>query len=282
MPASLNPGGSSLFGNGSGKGASSAENSIANSQVNFMNTLQQDFGTAFAGQQNILNGLSKAASSILAGGPSQFGFSAPEVSALNTTATTSNAAATRNAMTVAGEQQAASGGGANLPTGAQGSRQSQIAEQSGENLSQNLLGIQEAGYNAGRQNYQNAEQTLLGTAGEENPSSYAGAANTAASNAFSSADTIQKQNQAANPWPAVGGLVGSLAGTALNMVAPGAGTALQAIGGFAKSGNQSLAQNNPIGPGMNQAYGDSSYLIPEQPMQNLDMSLYGSSYNPSS
>lgn len=229
---------SNLFGSGSSKGASAGENNIANSQTTFMNTLQKDFGTAFAGQQNILNGLSKAASSVLAGGPSQFGFSAPETTALNTMATTSNAAASRNAMTVAGEQ-GATGGGANLPTGANGARQAEIAEQSGQNLSQSLLGIQEAGYNAGRQNYQNAEGTLLGTANAENPNGLASSANNAGESAFGSADAIQKQNQAASPWGQVGGLVGSLAGVALNSFLPGAGTALSGLGGLAQKSGQS-------------------------------------------
>lgn len=270
MP-SVAPASGNLFGSGSSKGASGAENSIANSQTSFMNTLQQDFGTAFAGQQNILNSLSKSATNVLNGGPSQFGFSAPEVSALNTMATTSNAAAARNAMTIAGEQGAASGGGANLPTGAQGARQAQIAETSGQNLSQSLLGIQEAGYQQGNKNYTNAEQTLLGTAGEENPSSLAGQANQAGSTAFNSADTIQKQNAAASPWAQVGGLVGSLAGTALNVATGGMSglvggglSALGNIGNYASAGNQQLAQNNPMGPGMNMAYGDDSYLIPNQ------------------
>jgi hypothetical protein len=274
MPSVAPSGGSNLFGNGSTKGASAGENSIANSQTNFMNTLQQDFGTAFAGQQNILNGLTKSAQSISAAGPSQFGFSAPELTALNTMATTSNAVGTRNAMTAAGANAAATGGGANLPTGAQGAQNAQIAEQSGQNLSQSLLGIQEAGYNTGRQNYQNANQTLLGVANAENPSGLAGQANQAGSEAFNSANTIQKQNQAASPWAQVGGLVGSLAGAGLNMLAPGAGAgvgALSSIGNFASAGNAALAQNNPMGPGMNMAYGDNSYLI--QP---------DSSYSPSS
>lgn len=267
---------SNLFGSGSSKGASAGENQIAGAQTDFMKTLQQDFGTAFAGQQNILNGLSKSATNILQGGPSQFGFSAPEVSALNTMATTSNATAARNAMTVAGEQQAASGGGANLPTGAQGARQAEIAQESGQNLSQNLLGIQEAGYNAGRQNYQNAESTLTNVAGLENPQGLAGAANNAGEAAFGSADTIQKQNQAASPWGQVGGLVGSLAGTALNMFAPGSGSALGALSQKVGQSNQNFQNSytpQSIAPGLDPS-------IPYQPMQNLDMSLYGSSYSP--
>jgi len=224
---------SSLFGTGSSKGASGAENAIGNSQYDFMQTLQRDFGTTFAGQQNILQGLTKAATNILQAGPSQFGFSAPETTALKTMATTQGAVATRNAMTAAAEVAAAQGGGANLPTGAAGARQAQIAQAGAEDTSQNLLGIQEAGYQAGRQNYYNAEDTLSKAASIENPAALGSEANTAGTNAFNTAYNIQKQNQAASPWGQVGGLVGSLAGTALNMIAPGAGTALGAIGSFA-------------------------------------------------
>lgn len=258
--------GTSLFGSAKKGGATAAETQTGQSQYDFMQQLQKDFGTSFAGQQNIINGLTKSAQSIVAGGPSQFGFSAPELAALKSQAINANAIAARNAMTVAAQQAAAQGGGANLPAGAQGARQAQIGLQAGENLSNNLLGIQEAGYQAGRQNYQDAERTMEAAGQLENPSVYASQANNAGAEAFSSAKTIQEQNQAASPWGQVGGLVGSLAGTALNMVAPGAGTALGKLGGFVSRGNQNIAgmptSSAPITPPQ----------IGYEPMQSLDLS----------
>jgi len=272
--------GSNLFGSGSSKGASKAENQIGNAQVDFMQTLQQDFGTAFAGQQNILNGLAKAATNILQAGPSQFGFSAPETTALNTMATTQGAVATRNAMTAAAQAAAATGGGSNLPTGAAGARQAQIAQQGAENISNNLLGIQEAGYEAGRKNYENAADTLVKTAGLENPAGIGSEANTAGNNAFNSAYNIQKQNQAASPWAQVGGLVGSLAGTALNAFMPGMGSLVEGgLGGLASKAGNSQAN-------FNQTYqmpsaGVDPGIISNVPYQSLDLSNLGSGlYSP--
>jgi hypothetical protein len=111
------------------KGASSQQTGIANSQQNFMNTLQQDFGTAFSGQQNILNSLTSNLTGILNAGPSQYGFSAPEESALNTLATSGNAQQYANAKAAAGQAAAAAGGGnAVIPTSAASQQQAGIAE----------------------------------------------------------------------------------------------------------------------------------------------------------
>jgi hypothetical protein len=219
-----------LFGPSGSKGASQAENTIANDQTSFMQTLQKDFGTTFANQQNVLNALNQSLSKTLAGGPSQYGFSAPENAALNTRATTLAMQTYRNSLQATrAAQAAAGGGGATLPTGAAAGPEAQLAQATGENLSNNLLGIQEKGYEVGRQNYGQAVSGLTNVAQLENPQSYANPANTASQNAFGMANTIQQQNQAANPWPQIGGLAGSLAGTALNMVAPGAGTALSSL-----------------------------------------------------
>jgi hypothetical protein len=207
-----------------GNGASKGQTDIAASQKNFASSLQADFGTAFAGQQNILNGLTKSLTSTLAGGPSQFGFSEPENTAMKTLATSANSQAYQNAKAAAGEAAAAAGGGgAVLPTGSQGQTQADLALKTAQNQSNSLLGIQEAGYKQGNANYNEAVSGLQGTASLENPNGLASNANSAGNDAFNSATTIQKTNAAASPWAQVGGLVGSLGGAALNAFVPGAG-----------------------------------------------------------
>lgn len=207
-----------------GKGASNQQQAISNSQQDFMKTLQQDFGKSFSGQQNIINSLTKSLTDTLNAGPSQFGFSTPETTALNTLATTQNAQAYRQAAQVAGERAAASGvSNAQLPTGAAQKPQAELALQAGENKSNQLLGIQEAGYRQGAENYKEAVSGLTSAASLENPSGLASTANSAGNSAFGSATEINKENQAASPWSQVGGLVGSLAGAALNAYLPGAG-----------------------------------------------------------
>ena len=208
-----------------GKGASAQQNQIASSQQNFMGTLQNDFGTAFAGQQNILNGLNTSLKNTLAAGPSQFGFSTPQLTALNTLATNSNAQAYQNARAAAGAAaQDAGGGNTVLPTGASAANAATLAEQSGQNTSNALLGIQEAGYKQGTENYNESVSGLNRVAETENPTAFASDANNAGGEAFGSATTIQKTNQAASPWPQLGGLVGSLGGSLLNKYLPGSST----------------------------------------------------------
>lgn len=203
-----------------GKGASASQNQIEGSQQSFQNTLMNDFGTAFSGQQNIINGLTTSFNKTLAAGPSQFGFSTPETTALNTQATSGVASAYQNARAAAGEAAAASGGSSMLPSGAASQNQAQAAQAAAQSQSNALLGIQEAGYKQGNANYNEAAAGLQGAAGLENPNGLASNANTAGSDAASTASTIQKENAAASPWAQVGGLVGSLGGAAISAFVP--------------------------------------------------------------
>lgn len=214
------------------KGAGSQLTGIGQSQQSFMNTLQQDFGTAFSGQQSILNNLSSTLSSTLANGPGQYGFSAPETAALNTQATSGTAAQTRNAQQAAGEASAAqNGGNAVLPNNAAAQTQAGIAQAGAQQTSNQLLGIKEAGYQQGNQNYNTALSGLTNVAGLENPTGVAGAANTAGSGAAGTATTVQNLNNAASPWNVAGGILGGLASTALNFALPGAGSILGGASG---------------------------------------------------
>ena len=254
----------------SDKEASPGQTSIAGSQKNFMTSLQNDFGTAFAGSQNIINGLTKAMQTSLAAGPSQFGFSAPETTALNTLATTANATAYRNARAAAGASAAAAGGSSYLPSGGQNQIQADLAAKFAENQSNQLLGIQEAGYKQGNENFNNAAKNLEETASLENPTGLASAANQAGNDAFGSATTLFKQKQAASPWSQLGGLAGSLAGAGLNMLVPGAGSLLSAGVGSITKGQQSAdvsqgysnAQDMDSGGGSDQIYANTINTLP--------------------
>ena len=219
------------------KGATAAENSIAGSQQNFMNTLQQSFGTAFSSQQNILNGLTKSLNTTLAAGPSQYGFSQAETQALNTQATSGTAAQYQSAKAAAGEASAAAGGGnAVLPNNAAATTQAGIAQGAAQQESNQLLGIQEAGWQQGTANYNEAVSGLNQVASTENPNGLAGSANSAGSAAFGSASQIQQQNQAASPWGEVGGLVGSLGGAFLGGLGGGLGKSVFGGGGSSGGG----------------------------------------------
>jgi hypothetical protein len=251
---------------GNKKGASAQQNSIANSQTNFMSTLMQNAQQAFAGSQNIINGITKAVQNTISAGPSQFGFSAPELTALNTTTTSANAQAYQNARAAAGENLAATGEGANLPSGSQSGVQANLAEEAAQNQSNSLLGIQEAGYKQGVQNYNEALSADISAGNLENPAGEANAATGAGEAASSSANTIQKANAAASPWAQIGGLVGSLGGAALNAFVPGAGTAPGAASGLISGAN---ASGNVAASQLNGSEAPPDLSIPQQDYQNF-------------
>jgi hypothetical protein len=247
-----------------GKSSTPGQQQIAGSQHQFMDTLQSDFGTAFSGQQNIISGLTKSLQTTLAAGPSQYGFSAPQTTALDTLATTQNATNYAQAKAAAAQASAAAGGSSILPTGAAAGTQAQIASNAANAQSNAILGIQEKGYEQGNANYQSAVKNLQGTAGLENPSGLAGEANTAGNDAFGSATTLFKQELAANPLPQVGGLVGSLAGAAVNAFAPGVGSILTSgLSGSGTTGSlnsQFQSAQNSATPGYEppSGFGDNS------------------------
>lgn len=253
-------------------GATPEQTSIGNSQTSFMDTLQKDFGTAFAGQQNILNGLTKSLQTTLAGGPGQYGFSTPETTALNTLATTGNASQYQNARAAAGEAAAAAGGGgALLPTGANAANQATIASNAATNQSNSLLGIQEAGYKQGNQNYNESVSGLSNVAQLENPNALAGSANQAGEQAASTAAQIQKENAASSPWSMVGGLVGSLASAGLAAATGGASAAIPALTGAAGTLGKAVGASNQQGLDTISPTSNSldNYQIPFEDIQNF-------------
>jgi hypothetical protein len=191
------------------KGASAGETAVATQQQNLGSTLGQDYGTTFGEQQGTLQNLTNSLTSTLKAGPGQYGFSAPEDTALRTQADSGTAASYQAAKQATGEASAAQGGGnAVLPSGEAGALNAQNANAAAAQQSSQQLGITNAGYQQGEQNYQNAEQGLDTVSQIENPNSYASNANSANSGAFSSQNTITQQNNAANPWNIGLGLLG--------------------------------------------------------------------------
>lgn len=191
-------------------GPSSQESAIASEQQSFYETLQSNYDQMFAGQQQILQSLQNTFAPILAAGPNQYGFSPAENSALNSQATNQTASNYQAAATAVGAQDAAQGGGNQfLPAGGNTQRQQQVANAAAQQESNQQLGITEAGYQQGRANFQTAASALGSTAAMMNPTSYASAANSAGTSAFSSANTIWQQKQAM--WNFLGGILGGAA-----------------------------------------------------------------------
>lgn len=194
------------------KGASSAQTNLANSQSNFYNTLQTDYSTQFGQQSAILGSLQKTLSPIVNAGPNQFGFSAAQTNNLNSSAIQNTAQGYANASQALKENQAASGGGNTLlPNGAQSAQQGALASSAANNQSNQLLGIQQAGYQQGNANFNNAVGQLGGVAAQYNPTGFSNSATGAGNAAASEQNTITQENNAASPWNLVGGILGGAA-----------------------------------------------------------------------
>ena len=221
------------------KGASTQQTQEANSGQQFAQIVQQDFSQYFAGQANILSSLNNTLSPIIAAGPNQFGFSQGETNTLNSQAIQGTGQQYNNASRALAANQAAQGGGnIALPSGANAAQQAGLAAAEANQASSQLLGIQEQGYATGRQNFNNAVGQEGAVAGMYNPSSIAGQANTAGSNAFSAATTVQKMNNEAQNqlWSTIGGIAGGIGGAILGM--PGIGAKLgSGIGSLASGGD---------------------------------------------
>jgi hypothetical protein len=209
------------------KGASSAQENLANQQAQFYSTMTQDYGQQFANQSSILSALNNSLSPIIAAGPNQYGFSAGQTANLNSQAIQGTGQQYANASRALGQQQAAQGGGNSyLPTGAQSAQQASLASSAANQASNQLLGIQQAGYQQGYNQYQSAIGQLGGVASQYNPTGYAGQATGAGSSAFNSATQVQQMNNAASPWNLVGGILGGAVGAGLDAFTGGVGGSL--------------------------------------------------------
>ncbi|MGH9537364.1 MAG: hypothetical protein ACRD3H_05555 [Terriglobales bacterium] len=222
------------------KGADATEKAIADQQSQFYNQLQTNYQTQFAGQSAILKSITDAFTPILNAGPSQQGFSAQELAAMRTQADTGTAQAYQNAKQATGEALAAQGGGNTfLPSATKAGIMANTANQAAAQQAQQQLGITQANYEQGRQNFLSAANVLSGPNGVAsmmNPLGYAGSATNAGDSAFSSANTVYQQNKAASQglWGELGGIAGGIAGSFIGMPGLGAqaGSSLgSALGG---------------------------------------------------
>lgn len=205
------------------KDQAAAQAGLAKKQAAFYDVMTSSYNKMFAGQTAILDSLQKAFAPILAKGPSQFGFSKAEESALRTQASESTAANYDMAKKAVAEGQAAVSGDSFIPKGSDAQIRAQLASKAAEVESQEQLGITAAGFNQGRANFAQAAGALGGVASIQNPLGYSGAstgaggaATGANEAAFRDYTTIYEENKADSPWNMVGGLLGGALGAGLN------------------------------------------------------------------
>jgi hypothetical protein len=180
-----------------GCGPSANMGRLEGSEQGFMNTLQANYATNFAEQQAVLNHINGVLNPIVGAGPSQTGFSPSERAALNTQAvdtTAANAAAAERA--VGTETAGRNDSGNNPESGVDQALKAGVASSAAGQLSNEELGITEADYATGRQNFENAVAGEEGVSGQEGSgaSSTMSGANQANEEAFSEANTINEES----------------------------------------------------------------------------------------
>ena len=228
------------------KGASSQQTALADSQTAFYNQMTQDYSQQFASQNAILSTLQNTLNPIIAAGPNQFGYNQAETNTLNSQAIQGTGLQYANAQKALAENQAAQGGGnALLPSGVNAQQEQQVASAYAGQASNQLLGIQNAGYQQGYNTYESAISQLGSVASEYNPTGYSNSANSSGQAADSEANAVAQANNAASPWNLVGGILGGAASTGLDALTGGLGGAAgSALGGMF---NSSSSASGPYG-----------------------------------
>jgi hypothetical protein len=232
------------------KGGPSADQSASMASMNALrDILTSNYKTAFSNQSAILKAVQGVLDPILQGGINQFGFSKPEETAMRTQVSEGTAQSYASAKKAISEQMAARGGGNTLlPSGAEESIQAGLAGEAARTESGQQLGITEAGYEKGRQNFLAATSGEMGVAQAYNPLGYANLADQAAKGSFDMSTQLYKQKQAASPWGTIGGLAGGLLGAMAGPIGSAAGQKVGSWLGGSSSGSYSGMDNpNPFG-----------------------------------
>jgi hypothetical protein len=223
---------SSLFGEetaGQEQAAAQTE-SLGNA---FSSAFQQYLGAQSATFQN----LSNIWTPIAEAGPTQQGFGAQELAAMNTQAQQGVGQNYNEAEQNLNLAESTRGGGNQvLPTGAASAQQAGLAAAAANQSSNASLAITNANYAQGRQNWQQATSGLNALGQEYNPSNFGSLASSSNAQNFSEQSAIEKQQQ-----QAAQGLVSTIGGAAMGIASGG----LSGIGNMDFSGGGGPAALNP-------------------------------------
>jgi hypothetical protein len=164
----------------------------------FENMLRSNYGELFSEQQGVLNALNQSLSPTVAKGPSQQGFAAPELAALQTQAINNAGAANTAAQQAARTYGAGQGGGgtSGLTSGITKQIQSAIASQEAGTLGTNLNQINMADWQQGNANYNRAIGAMSNLGSMYNPSGAMSGTLQANQAAFGQANQMNQESNA--------------------------------------------------------------------------------------
>jgi hypothetical protein len=177
-------------------------------------TASSEATAIFGASSSVFNNLMSSVQSIVAGGPSQAGFSAAELNAKNAAVIENGATLARDLGGAAATESAAIGGG-NAVTPAGGTQASVLAAKTAaaETTATGLNTVEQQNFAQGNANYEQAVSQETALPGIFAPAVNAeGQENTAASTALASQTQMDSES---NAWqPLLGGVLGSVAGVA--------------------------------------------------------------------
>lgn len=197
------------------KGASGAEIAAAQSTTNLNTTIQQSMQTMFANQQNVISAFNTVFDPIIKAGASQQGFSPAELAARKTSVIENTSQQFANAKRAMQGSFASRGGGNEvLPSGVEVQAEGALAADTAAKTAAGLTNVDVTNWETGRQNFQEAVAAESGVMQGQGIASLAGTAVSGSKGAFEEQQQITAENDAASPWAMVGGILGSVAGTA--------------------------------------------------------------------
>lgn len=227
-------------------GPSSQAGPLAAQTTSLATTLAGNYNQYFANQSAVLGNLNAMLTPIAQAGPDQQGFGPRELAALQTQTGEGIGANYAKATQALNTQLAARGGGNEyLPTGAGAALRGTLASAAANELSQANIGITEANYGQGRQNWREATAGLNALAQEYNPNPAASGAQSGFGSAFGMYDKIQQEKN--QKEAAIAGGITSLATGALTfgmggLANLGAGEGFgEGVGDFFKGGLSALS-----------------------------------------
>lgn len=191
--------------------AGAGQKSALAADQSFGQTLRSSYGTDFSEAQGIFNSLNGNLESIVAAGPGQQGYTAPELAAKNSQAINNAAAANKNIQATIGQHAAMTGATPGVESGVITAARANAAAKVENNLSNEEADITKGNYDTGRQQYDTAvkEQMALPEATMAPVAQAGGQANEADQITGKAANDLQASSSS---WM---GLVGGLANSAV-------------------------------------------------------------------
>jgi hypothetical protein len=228
-------------------GPSSSLKALNTSTTQLLNSAKSQATQVFGDSSTVFNNLLASTQGIVAGGPSQAGYSQPELDAMNAAAVQNGATLSRNAGAVAATEAAIGGGNAVTPAGGTQNAVLQAKIAAGVQTANAENEIMQKDYAQGNANYEQAVGQEVKLPGVFDAST---AATGAATNAAREAGSVQQEMDKQSNWwqpmisSAIGGVTG-LVGQGLMSKFGGSPQETMSTGGWAND-MQTAAASGPV------------------------------------